>query len=147
MNCSEWSFQTFLYYRVKNLSFSRCLNYQLNSPTPCPFFRGKPNILVRSNVQTDSFSRISSQLWNRGRVFSLSFPFWATRPSTLGPTSDRDKSRIGRLNRGVVIRFTDRLSAGCQNRAAVPPFHWLLAIFYLLYLGPAPNFFLDYVSG
>jgi len=42
MNCSERSFQTFLYYRVKNLSFSRCLNYQLNSPTPCPFFRGKP---------------------------------------------------------------------------------------------------------
>ena len=49
MNCSEWSFQTFLYYRVKNLSFSRCLNYQLNSPTPCPFFRGKPRFR-RSNL-------------------------------------------------------------------------------------------------
>jgi len=27
---------------VKNLSFSRSLNYQLNNTTPCPFFPGKP---------------------------------------------------------------------------------------------------------
>jgi hypothetical protein len=36
----------FLYILVapaKNLSFSRSLNYQLNSTTPCLFFTGKPN--------------------------------------------------------------------------------------------------------